>query len=303
MPPPLEYVLITPARNEAEFIAATIESVVAQTVHPLKWVIVSDGSTDDTDDIVDRYAESYSWIELIRMPVRRERSFGGKAHAVNRAYSHIRDSAFQAVAIIDADISLRPDHFAYLLTKLAEDPQLGLVGAPFQEISGESYDYRFVSLEHVSGACQVFRRDCFEAISGYTPLKGGGIDHVAVISARMKGWKTRTFTEIRYLHHRKIGSAEHGAFASWFRAGAKDYIIGGHPAWELVRVLRQISQRPLLLRGIALGAGYLWSMARRTERTVPAEIRAFHRHEQTLRLRNLLLPRTVFRSGRFHRPA
>jgi glycosyltransferase involved in cell wall biosynthesis len=202
------YVLITPARNEAEFIELTLKSVVSQTVKPLKWVIVSDGSTDGTDEIVGRYSALHPWIELVRMPERRERHFAGKVHAFNAGFALVKDLNWEVVGSLDADISFDEEFFSFLLGKLAEDPTLGLVGAPFKDSS--MYDYRFVSIEHVSGACQLFRRGCFTEIGGYVPVKSGGIDHVAVITARMKGWKTRTFTEKICLHHRKIGTAERG---------------------------------------------------------------------------------------------
>jgi biofilm PGA synthesis N-glycosyltransferase PgaC len=179
------YVLITPARNEARFIAQEIESVVAQTVRPLRWVIVSDGSTDGTDEIVLRAAEQNPWIELVRMPERQERNFAGKVHAFNAGYARVQDLEWEFVGSLDADITFEPDYFAFLLAKAQEDQTLGLVGTPFQETSGESYDYRFVNIEHVSGACQLFRRECFTAIGGYMAVKGGSIDHIAVITARM----------------------------------------------------------------------------------------------------------------------
>lgn len=195
------YVLITPARNEAQFIELTLKSVVSQTVRPLRWIIVSDGSTDGTDEIVNRYAADNPWIELLRMPERRERHFAGKVHAFNAGYARLKDLPYGFIGSIDADISFDQDYFSFLLGKLAEDSDLGLVGTPFKDDS--MYDYRFVSIEHVSGACQLFRRECFEEIGGYVPMKSGGIDHVAVITARMKGWKTRTFTDKICLHHRK----------------------------------------------------------------------------------------------------
>src|SRR5439155_12900101 len=204
-----KYVLITPARNEAQFIELTIKSVIAQTVLPLQWVIVSDGSTDGTDEIVNKYAAEHRWIELVRTPERQERHFAGKVHAFNAGYAKVKNLDYDLIGSMDADISFDPDYFSFLLGKLAEDPALGLVGTPFKDKA--IYDYRFVSIEHVSGACQLFRRECFEQIGGYVPVKSGGIDHIAVITARMQGWKTRTFTEKVCLHHRKIGSAERGA--------------------------------------------------------------------------------------------
>jgi len=182
----LRYVLITPARNEAAFIEQTIESVVAQTVRPVKWVIVSHGSTDGTDEIATQYTANTPWLELIRMPERRERDSAGKVRAFNVGYTRMAGLKYDVIGSLDADISFEPDYFSLLLEKLSSDPGLGVVGTPFQETSGQVYDYRFVSVEHVSGACQVFRRECFEQIGGYLPVKGGSIDHIAVITTRMK---------------------------------------------------------------------------------------------------------------------
>jgi glycosyltransferase involved in cell wall biosynthesis len=282
------YVLITPARNEAEFIELTIKSVVAQTVQPMKWVIVSDGSTDGTDEIVKKYTGDYPWIELIRMPERRERHFAGKVQAFNAGYASVKDLAYEVIGSLDADISFDEDYFSFLLRKLVESPALGLVGTPFREASGETYDYRFVNIEHVSGACQVFRRECFETIGGYVPVKGGCIDHIAVVSARMKGWKTRTFTDKVCQHHRQMGTAQHGVMVSRFRGGLKDYSVGNHPIYELSRVVFQMGKRPFVIGGLMLISGYLWAYLRRMERPVPRELVIFQRREQMLRLRNIL---------------
>ena len=293
------YVLVTPARNEAEFIELTIKSVVAQTVRPVKWVIVSDGSTDGTDDIVKKYAADHEWIELLRMPERRERHFAGKVHAFNAGYARTKGLQYDAVGSLDGDISFDDDYFSFLLRKLAEDPELGLVGTPFKGSSSPSYDYRFVSIEHVSGACQLFRRECFEEIGGYVPVKGGGIDHIAVITARMKGWKTRTFPEKVCLHHREIGSAQHGALMARFRDGVQDYALGGHPLWELFRTVYQMSKRPFVVGGLMLVAGYIWALLRRAERPISLEMVAFRRHEQIRRLRQFLTGNRISPQSRF----
>jgi biofilm PGA synthesis N-glycosyltransferase PgaC len=280
------YVLITPARNEAEFVELTLKSVVSQTVRPLRWVIVSDGSTDGTDEIVNRYAADYPWIELLRMPERRERHFAGKVHAFNAGYERVKDLPYDVVGSMDADISFDPDYFSFLLSRLAVDSNLGLVGTPFKDDS--MYDYRFVSIEHVSGACQLFRRECFEEIGGYRPVKGGGIDHIAVISARMKGWKTRTFTDKICLHHRKMGSAERGVLEIKFRVGVQDYALGGHPIWELFRTAYQMTKKPYVIGGLILFAGYLTALVRRDQKPVSPDLVAFRRREQMQRLRKFL---------------
>jgi biofilm PGA synthesis N-glycosyltransferase PgaC len=284
---PLTYVVVTPARNEREFIELTIQSMLTQTVRPLKWVIVSDGSTDGTDEIVKQYTSNTPWIELIRMPERRERNFAGKVCAFDAGHARMTGLNYDVIVSLDADISFEADYFSLLLEKLSTDPQLGLVGTPFEE-SGQKYDYRFVSIEHVSGACQVFRRECFEQIGGYLPVKGGSIDHIAVITARMKGWKTRTFTEKTCLHHRKMGTAGRSLLKSRFKLGMKDYSIGNHPMWEFVRTARQMTLAPVLTGGIALAAGYLWGAISQVPRPVSPELVAFHRREQMQRLSRLM---------------
>jgi len=287
------YVLITPARNEAQFIELTLKSVVAQAVRPLKWIIVSDGSTDGTDEIVEKYAADHRWIELVRMPERRERHFAGKVLAFNAGYDRIRDLHYDAIVCLDADISFDESYFAFLLSKLVKDSTLGLVGSPFKDSSNGIYDYRFVNIEHVSGACQVFRRQCFEDIGGYKPIKGGGVDHLAVITARMNGWKTRTFREKICLHHRPIGTqvrlgVTRNAVAAKFKAGEKDYAFGNHPIWEVGRMIYQSTKKPFVVGGMALMTGYLWAAMRRAERPMSPETVAFCRREQMERLKRFI---------------
>src|SRR5262249_40102757 len=168
-------------------------------------------------------ATQHPWIELVRMPERRERNFAGKVLAFNAGYQRVRDLSYDAIGSVDGDASFEEDFFGFLLQKLAEDPALGLVGTRFEEGSKDKYDYRFVSIEHVTGICQLFRRQCLEDIGGYVPVKGGAIDRIANIAARMKGWKTRTFTEKMYSHHRQMGTAQQGVLAARFKDGAKDY--------------------------------------------------------------------------------
>jgi len=288
MPTLLKYVLVTPARDEVRFVELAIKSVIAQRVRPIRWVIVSDGSTDGTDEVVKGYSAAHRWIELIRMPERVERDFAGKVYAFNAGYARVRDLQYDAIGSMDADISFDSDYFAFLLGKLAEDPGLGLVGTPFQNGAQSTYNYRFTSIEHVSGACQLFRRECFEQIGGYVPMKAGGIDQFAVLAARMKGWKTRTFTEKTCQHHREMGTAGRGWLAASFNQGVKDYAFGGHPVWEMFRLGYQMTRRPVILGGLALGAGYFWAAVQCLERPIPSEMVAFRRREQMERLKALL---------------
>ena len=202
----LNYVLITAARNEEAFIEKTIHSVIAQTILPKKWVIISDGSTDRTDEIVQSYSRDREWIEFLRMPERKERHFAGKAHAFNTGYERVKDLNADIIGNLDADISFGEDFFEYLLDKFAHIPELGVAGTDFVEGGFHSFKSSYISVHHVNGQCQLFRRKCFDEIGGYIPIKGGGIDWVAVTTARMKGWKTSSFPDRTFIHHRKMGT-------------------------------------------------------------------------------------------------
>jgi glycosyltransferase involved in cell wall biosynthesis len=290
---PLTYVLITAARNEQALIDATIRSVVGQTVKPLRWIIVSDGSTDQTNALVTKYAYAHDWIELIRMPEHSDRQFAAKAHCVNAAYERLRCLEFDLIGNIDADITFDSDFFEYLIGKFTMIENLGIAGTPYYEPQSHAADgnsiHTFSDLNHVSGQCQLFRRRCFEEIGGYVPIKGGAIDWVAVRTARMKGWKTQSFVEKVFVHHRKMGTAERGVLQARFHYGQKAYYVGGHPLWELLKGGFEMRQKPWIVGGLFFILGYLWAWVIRMPRPVSRELIAFHRAEQMARLHGIYL--------------
>ena len=283
----LNYVLITPARNEADFIELTIKSVLAQTVRPVRWVIVNDGSTDATAEIVSNYASVHSWIEMIQMPERQERHFGGKAHAVAAGRQRMAGLQFDVIGNLDADVSFEPDYFEFLMTRFAENPKLGVAGTAFLE-GNLSYNYEMVGIEHVSGMIQLFRRQCFEAIGGYSAVKTGGIDLMAVLTARTKGWETRTFTEKSFVHHRSQGGALHTGLRGRWYMGRKDYLLGNHPVWEFFRSFYQMQYRPYVIGGLLVLVSYFWHLVRRVERTMPRELIELRQSDQMKRLKSLV---------------
>ena len=290
------YVLITPARNEEEFIEKTLKSVAHQTYLPLKWVIVNDGSTDGTPSRIDPYLSKYDWIELVNLPMRRERNFAAKVHAFNAGQEKVKNLNYEIIGNLDSDVSLDPDHFEFLLNRFKEDPRLGVAGTVFREESG--YNSETDSLEgqlHVSGQCQLFRRQCFADVGGYFANKAGGIDWIAVTTARMKGWKTRSFREKSFFHHRHLGTAERSAIAAAFSYGEKDYYLGGHPVWQFFRVTYRMVKPPYVVEGLALGLGYGWAAVRRAKRPISKELMAFHRREQMRKLRAILKSAITFK--------
>lgn len=291
------YVLITPARDEAAYIRKTLEAMVAQTVHPLKWLIVSDGSKDGTDEIVKEFTVKHSWIELLRMPERKERHFGGKVYAFNAGYDRVKHLDYAIIGNLDGDSSFEPDYIKYLLDKFAENPSLGVGGTNYIEDNWDptlKHDYRFANINDVTGQCQLFRRECFEAIGGYKPSRHGGVDLIATMTARMLGWETRVYTGKVLFHHRQQGTAQFSKYTVEFSNGKKDYMFGSHPFFELCRAIYRLSKKPIILGGCLLLAGYCWAAVTRTDRTVSRELLAFRRKEQGQRLtrifRKLLLP-------------
>jgi len=292
----MKYILISPARNEEKFIAKTLDSMVKQTLLPERWVIVDDGSTDSTAEIAKDYAERFPWIEILRRSPRLDRSFAGKVHAFNAGMERVASLQFDVVGNLDADLSFDPDYLEFLMRKFAEDPKLGVAGTPFLENGYDSARDSFEGENHVAGGCQLFRRTCFEDFGGYIPNPAGGIDWIAVTTARMKGWKTRSFPEKRFHHYRTLGTAGRSSIAASFSYGEKDYYLGGSPVWQLFRVAYRTAKQPV--DGLALFAGYSWAALRRMKRPVSRDLMRFHRREQMKKLK------AIFRNMiRFKKPS
>jgi glycosyltransferase involved in cell wall biosynthesis len=282
------YVLITPAHNEEALIEKTIQSMIGQTYLPLKWVIVDDGSTDGTAEIVERYVMRCPWIELVRRTPRKDRNFAGKVHAFNAGFERIEHLHCDLIGNLDADITFSPEHFEFLVGKFADDPQLGVAGTAYTQEGWDSTRDSFEGQTSVSGACQVFRWQCFRDVGGYHPNPAGSIDWIAVTTARMKGWKTRNFPEKRFHHPRTMGTAERSEFGAAFDYGKKDYFMGGSPIWELFRVGYRITKKPILIGGLGLLLGYFGAALLRLKRPVSRELMQFHRREQMSKLRGIL---------------
>jgi len=282
----MKYILITPAKNEQSFIRRTLDSVVTQTTLPERWVIIDDGSNDGTSEIVESYTKRYPWIELVCRTQDPDRNFASKAHSVALAFARVKPLEFDIVGNLDADVSFNPDYIEFLMQKFSEDPKLGVAGTPFTQDGGyDSSKHSFEGENYVAGPCQLFRRECFEDIGGYVPNRAGGVDWIAAMTARMKGWKVRSFPEKRFHHHRTLGTAGKGPLRALFSYGEKDYYLGGSPVWQLLRVAYRMTKKPTFTGGLALLCGYCWAAMRRTKRAVTPELMRFHRREQMKKLR------------------
>ena len=283
------YVLVTTAYNEEKLIEATIRSVVEQDVRPLRWIIVSDGSTDETDAIVRSYSDRYAFIQLHRITEDHPRNFAAQASAINAGIARLQNVAYEFIGNVDADVTFDPGYFAAVLAKFVEDPRLGLAGGFIHEPDGAGVfrTRKTNSVTSVAHACQLFRRECFEAIGGgYLALPYGGPDTYAETTARMKGWRVEAFPEHRVLHPRPTGSAG-GVLRGCFRQGKMDYSLGALPSFEIAKLARRIWVKPFVVGAAARLSGFLHSYWQREARAVPQEFMRYLRSEQRKRVAGL----------------
>jgi len=282
------YVLITPAKNEEEFIGKTIESVLAQTIRPHRWIIVSDGSTDSTDAIVSNYASQYSFIAFLNTSSQGLRNFGSKVNAFNAGYKELKNTRYDFIGNLDADVTFEPRYFENILNSFSNNPGLGMAGGIIQELVSGKYVDQNISLNSVAGAVQLFRRECFEEIGGYIPIRTGGIDAAAEIVARMHGWAVRTFPEYKVLHHRRVAGSTGNILISRFRQGIMYYALGYHPVFQTIRCLYKVTDKPYFGGSIFLLSGYFWACLRKQPKSIPANAITYLREEQMKRLRSVL---------------
>ncbi|MDD5232380.1 MAG: glycosyltransferase family 2 protein [Syntrophales bacterium] len=286
-PPEGDYVLVTAAHNEEAYIASAVESIAAQTVPPRRWVIVSDASSDGTEDIIGKYMESLGFIDLVSLQRDASRNFRSQVYAILEGVRKLQETPFSFIGNLDADIILEPDYYERILKRFRMNPRLGLAGGFVYEWRKNAYRSRnFNRVHSVPHAVQLFRRECYETFGGYIPLKYGGPDWHAEVTVRMKGWEARCFPEIPVYHQRPTGSVE-GAARAYLRLGRMDYSLGSHPVFELFKCIIRYREPPFIIGSLLRMAGFLWLSLIREERQVTAEFVRFIRREQMRRLRSL----------------
>lgn len=274
------YVIVTPAHNEEGHLERLSRCVLAQTVRPLAWVIVSDGSTDRTDEIARRLAAEVPWIRFLRREKpaqdlkRIEKVSPGKVAAVEMALASVAGLAYEYFANLDADVTMEPAYYERVLRRFEEDRSLGIAGGMVRNILPDGTEARggFRNPEAVGGPIQMFRRACYEAIGGYKPY--GHEDGLACADAGRKGWTVRSFPDIWADHHvpyKGYASTIASKVPTCFYLGKMNYNLR-MPLWfEALMAARESVQRPFVLAGASLLAGHLWAMLLFRER-VPREV-------------------------------
>jgi len=282
------YIIITPAHNEEAFIAKVADSVIAQTVRPLRWIVVNDASTDRTAEIIGRHSSQHGFIRLLNVKRAEGRHFGNKVRAFNLGLLEARKMDFDFIGNLDADISFEATYYESILAEFEKDPKLGLAGGMVHTRVGEAHVSQAVALDSVAGAVSLYRRACFDQVGGYRVMPNGGEDSAAEISARMHGWKTRTFPEHRVLEHRLTGSAVTRPLTSRMNEGRRMHSLGYGCCFFAVRCIYRALEKPRLLGSVAALCGFLDSMVRRHPIILPPEVVRFLRSEQKGKLKRLL---------------
>lgn len=289
------YVVITPVRNEVEFIGQTIHSVAAQTLLPRQWVIVDDGSTDATGDILLAASRNLPWLTTLRRPDRGFRkSGGGVVEAFYDGYAAVREANWDFLVKLDGDLSLEPDYFERCLAHFAAEPRLGIGGGTIYVLQDgqPKVDSPRDPPFHVRGATKVYRRECWEQI--HPLLAVPGWDTIDEVKANMYGWATRTFPELTLLQHRTTGAVD-GRWANWFKNGVANYATGYHPAFMLAKCVRRSWDKPRLVAAAALWAGFCSGYLRRHPRVEDEAVRRYLRKQQ---LRRLLRKPSIYATTR-----
>jgi glycosyltransferase involved in cell wall biosynthesis len=253
-----KFVVITPARNEAKYLGRTIESLVSQSLLPSEWVIVDDGSVDNTYRLAEDAARGHPWIKVIRRPDRGYRDFSGNfVEGIYEGLNHVSEKDYQYIFKIDADILLGPDYFKNILAKFAENPKLGIGGGMIYEYIYNK-KFRIGGLpEIIPGAIKCWRRKCFQEIGGL--VRESGWDVLDCFKAMGLGWQVQTYAddELKVLHLRPEKSSIKNRYHGWARDGKIHHFIGAHPLWVLASASYHVVDRPFALGSFCMIIGYL----------------------------------------------
>ncbi len=279
-------VVVSPVRDESAYLQTTIDSMVSQSVRPSRWIIVDDGSSDNTAEIAMAAAGRYDWIDVRSRSDRGKRKVGGGV--VEAFYEGLGDVSleeFEFVCKLDGDLEFGPDYFRLLFEKFDADETLGTASGKSWLRVGTKLVPERTSDDFSQGQSKLYRSKCFEDIGGFVnEVMWDGID---CHRCRMKGWRARSFRDekLRFIHLRPMGSSYHSIFHGRKRWGRGQYFMGTHPLYALAVTAYRMMERPFVIGGLCIFLGYLSAWAEGMRRYDDAEFRSFLRKWQLSRLR------------------
>jgi poly-beta-1,6-N-acetyl-D-glucosamine synthase len=280
----IRYAIVTPVRNEQTYISLTIASLVVQTIRPSHWIIVNDGSTDNTGRIAEEAAGAHAWISVVN---RADRGFrkagGGVVDAFYDGYRRVENETWDYLVKLDGDLSFAPDYFEKCFVCFAQDDKLGIAGGTICSDTGGAIeaeskdDPKF----HVRGATKIYRSACWKDLGGL--IKAPGWDTLDEVKANMLGWTTRTLDGMNVIHHRPTGAA-YGAWNDRVKAGLANYISGYHPLFMFLKCVKRMAEKPYLVGGFGLLYGFVKGYLKRVPQVEDRALIQYFREQQISRL-------------------
>ncbi len=281
------YVIVTPAYNEEKYIRQAIDSVLAQTIQPLLWVIVDDSSMDQTADIIKRYAAKYPWIRYVyRKKESNQSYYASNVYAIFKGLKEIELSDYDYLAILDADIELPANYYEEIFKLFTQDKRLGIASGHCMDRVGDILKKGLYDWRSAPKNVMVFRRQCYEDIGGFIPLKYAGEDTCACFMARMKGWTTWATTNLMVIHNKPMGTGHvNSRIKIRFRQGLGEYFLATHPLFMLLKSLRRcVKEPPYFTGGLALLTGFVYAHFIGQKRQISDELVKYIRKEQLRRI-------------------
>lgn len=281
------YVVISPVKDEGRVVETAIQAMLNQTLRPSHWIIVDDGSRDQTPQIIKRYVTGRPWITVLRIDRGADRQPGpGIMRAFTAGYQLVRDVEFRFIVKLDLDLDFAPDYFEQLLSRFHADKTLGIASGVYLEKRGETWDPIRMPDYHAAGACKVLRAECFRDIGGFVPQRGW--DTIDEIRAQSLGWRTRHFPELQFFHLKKEGTGI-GRLRTALMSGQTDYLCGAGSLFFALKVAhRMASGDPFLFEGLMFLVGYTRSWLTRKPRLVTKSEAEFYRNLLNERMRRSL---------------
>ncbi len=274
----IKFVIISPVRNEEDFVEKTIESVINQTVIPDEWIIVNDGSTDLTQEIIEKYTRDNDWIKLINL---KDRGFyypgTGVVNVIKQGFENISKNDWDFLVKLDCDITIEKAYFENIFKEFENNPKLGIASGAIHLVNGnggrtikEKSQY-----DHPWGASKIYRRKCYDQINGWKPIPGW--DLADILSAQMNGWETRCFDEYKIFHFRLTGGRREGLTKGRFLLGRFHYRYGYGPVYTFLKSVYRLTEKPIIIGGVSIFLGYIYAAIIREKKLFEKDMRKFLR--------------------------
>lgn len=277
-----KYVIISPVRNEEEFIETTIQSVVSQSIPPAEYIIVNDGSTDATRSIAEKYEKQHDWIKIIDRPPKEHSPGAGVVNAFYDGYNTLTVKDWDFVIKLDGDLKFDEDYFEAQINHFDKNPKLGIASGRTYQIKHGKLRMDYIPEDHTRGPAKMYKRDCWEDIGGLPSVLGW--DTLDELKAQVLGWETKNFKDLVLIHYKPVGYKQKNIIRRELKAGERHHYLGYLPAFVILRGFYRMLQKPIIIAGILNLCGYIQAVVTRGPQIEDKEIIAHLRKKQKQRL-------------------